>query len=90
MAQTVNYKLQAAIDYSDVNILANQETYRSDVGSNFQQTHWSVSTRIALCIRPLLILFVLIYSAVYMILPLLVCPLDQIALHGPLLVGMIM
>ena len=26
------YKLQAAIDYSDVNILANQETYRSDVG----------------------------------------------------------
>ena len=31
MAQTVNYKLQAAIDYSDVNVLANQETYCSDV-----------------------------------------------------------
>ena len=38
MAQTVNYKLQAAIDYSDVNILANQETYRSDVGIRRQRT----------------------------------------------------
>ena len=37
MAQTVNYKLQAAKDYSDVNILANQETYRSDVGINRRQ-----------------------------------------------------